>query len=364
MRWMLPVALVVVLAVALPAAAQSDPPASPSAPSTGVVDVGPLKNLKFSGVINVWYQAGDQGLADAFRLKRMRMYLSGNVTSRARFMVMIDPSKALTINQERIVVEGDSVLSGTSINQASRILQDAYIGINLASHLEVMAGQFKLPMNYEGNAPVQELALVERSLLTTDRSRGGLFGDLREVGLMVRGTFDSGIEYRVGLFNGLGTRQNDVDQDDRKAIAARVAYRTPVPGLQVGAFGSWDREAGTHREQRRTGVDAQYRHGRLRLEGELADGRDGELVRRGYYATVSWRLKPLVELTTRLDVFDPDTRFDRARSDARETDYIGGVTYFVSGNNVKLQAEYLRKTYAADLVPRQHVALANLQVAW
>jgi hypothetical protein len=364
MRFLVPVVLLGLLAGVPPSAAQSDPPPAPPAPAANVVDIGPIKNLKFSGVLNVWYQGGDQGFVDTFRLRRARLYFSGNMTPRARFQVMVDLSKALTINQERVTVDGASVVTGTSVNQASRILQDAYIAVKVAPRLELTAGQFKLPMNYEGNAPVQELPLAERSLVTTDRSRGGLFGDLREIGVMARGTVGSAFEYRVGVFNGLGTRQNEVDQDDRKSVAARVAYQTPLAGLLLGAFGAWDREAVTHREQRRTGLDAHYRRGRLRLDAELVEGRDGALTRRGCYGTAAWRLRPRIELVTRLDVFDPDTHFDRSRSDARERDYIGGVTYFISGNNLELQAEYLRKTFALDLSPRQHVAIVNLQLAW
>lgn len=71
-------------------------PVPPAA--TQGIDIGPLKNLKFSGVLQVWYQGGDQGFADTFRLRRLRLYVGGQVARRAKFMVMLDPARALVIS--------------------------------------------------------------------------------------------------------------------------------------------------------------------------------------------------------------------------------------------------------------------------
>jgi hypothetical protein len=212
--------------------------------------------------------------------------------------------------------------------------------------------------------------------MASDRARGGAFGDIRDIGVMARGTFDNGLEYRVGVFNSLGSSPNETDKDERKALAARLGYSTPIPGLQIGAFGAWDRAptdtatavpgvpSSADRTRRRTGLDVRYTRGPLRLQGELAAGRDGALARRGYYANASWRVLPSLELTARLDVFDPDTRFDTTRADVVERDYIAAASHFIAGNNVKLQAEYLRKTYARNIIAGANVVLTNLQVAW
>jgi hypothetical protein len=346
-----------------PAAAQSDPaPPAPPATSSGL-DAGPLRNLKFSGLIQVWYQAGDGEVLETFRLRRLRLYLSGDVTARARFLVMVDPSKVLAINQRSIAVEDGTVVE-TTVNQASRMLQDAYIALRAAPRLDIQVGQFKLPMNYEGSTPVQELPLVERSQMTTDRLRGGLMGDLRDIGVMARGRFDNGLEFRVGLFNGLGTSVNEVDKDAGKAVVGRLEYRTPLAGLFVGAFAAADPDTADDIQHRRAGVDVRYRRGAVQLLGEVAGGRDGGMRRRGYCATATWKFRPRLEAAARYDVWDPDTRTDTSRADGRERDYVGGINYYLSGNNLKWQAEYMRKTYIAGVAGAGHVFLANLQVAW
>jgi hypothetical protein len=369
--------LIVVVAGLTPAMAQSpggttaetgsaalrDAAQQVSQPAAGI-NVGPLKNVKFNGLVQVWYQAGNRGFVDTLRIRRTELYLGGDVTSRAKFMIMIDPSKGLVINYTATAVDGTRVLMDGSVNHATRILQDAYICLNVAPHLDVQAGQFKVPLNFEGLASSSALPLVERSLITTDRARGGAWGDVRDVGVMARGTFSNGLEYRVGFFNGLGSNQNDLDRDDAKAVAARVAYRTPVPGLHVGAFGAADRDVSTDLERRRVGVDAQYLRGRLLLQGELVGGRDGTLTRRGYYATVAFKIRPTAEVVARFDTWDPDTLADTVTADVAERDYIAGFNYYLSGNNLKWQAEYLRKTYAHGISPGRHVFLTNMQVSW
>jgi hypothetical protein len=346
-------------AVAIPAA-----DTEPAGQTTHPIDAGPLKNLRFSGLVQVWYQAGNEGVQDTFRVRRTELYIGGDVTARARFMLMIDPSKLLSVNHSSTTIDGSNVVTSSSVNQASRILQDAYVSLAVVPHLDVQAGQFKLPLNFEGLASSYALPLVERSLMTTDRSRGGAFGDVRDVGLMARGTFASGLEYRVGIFNGLGSNHNDVDKDDRKAVAGRLAYRAPVKGLRIGGFGAIDREATAELDRRRAGVDAQYVRGPLLLQAELVGGMDGALKRRGYYATVGYKIGPAAEVVARLDMFDPDTRFDTNPANVAERDYDAGFTYCFSGNNVAWQAEYLRKTFAHGIAPSRNVFLMNMQIMW
>jgi hypothetical protein len=342
--------------------ASEDAPVASAGPESGI-DVGPLKNVKFSGLVQVWYQAGDQGFADTFRLRRIRLYLGGQIASRAKFLVMVDPARALAVNQQWTAVDGTKVLKDSSVDQATRMLADAYITLSVVPHLEVQAGQFKLPMNLEGSLPVQDLPLVDRSLMTADRSRGGVMGDIRDVGVMAHVSFANGLEFRAGAFNGLGSGQNDVDKDDGKALVGRVSYRTPLPGLQVGAFAATDRTALTDTERRRLGVDLRYVRGRLLLQGEIAGGRDGVLTRRGYYTLAAWRIRPEFEVAARFDVWDPDLAANLSRTDVVERDYTSGLSYYISARTVKCQAEYIRKTYR-DFVPSQNIFLTNLQLAW
>jgi phosphate-selective porin len=338
--------------------------AAPPAPAAAEITVGPLKKLKFSGLVQVWYRAGDAENADSFRVRRSELYVSGDLNARVKFQVMIDPSKSLSLNTTSAVVAGSSVLTGSSVNQSGRILQDAFISVAVAPHVEVQVGQFKVPLNLEGLASSYALQLVERSMMTTEKARGGAFGDIRDVGIMARGTFANGLEYRVGVFNGFGSHQNGLDTDSHKAVAGRLAYQTPVAGLKVGGFGAVDRDTATDLERTRTGVDVAYARGRGFVQAELVSGRDGSLMRRGYYVSAGYRILPKADVAVRYDVWDPDTHADETALNAAEKDYNVAFNYYLTGNHFKWQAEYLHKSFSLGTMPSRNVLLSNVQVMW
>jgi hypothetical protein len=93
-------------------------------------------------------------------------------------------------------------------------------------------------------------------------------------------------------------------------------------------------------------------------------GVDGDLHRRGYYAHFGYRLHPKVEGIFRFDMFDPDIRSESSVATVTERDYIGGINYFIKDHNLKLQFNYVRKTFASSAVRSRNLLLINLQTSW
>jgi hypothetical protein len=93
-------------------------------------------------------------------------------------------------------------------------------------------------------------------------------------------------------------------------------------------------------------------------------GIDGDIHRYGYYAHFGYRLQPKLEAIFRYDVFDPNTGSEATALSVTERDYIGGLNYYIHENNLKLQVNYLRKTFANSITPSRDVVLVNLQTAW
>jgi hypothetical protein len=81
---------------------------------------------------------------------------------------------------------------------------------------------------------------IERALMFAARDPfGGGFGDIRETGIQLRGSLGGQFDYRLGLFNGLGERQNQSASSDTKAVIARLVYRPRgIDGLQLGISGA------------------------------------------------------------------------------------------------------------------------------
>jgi phosphate-selective porin len=279
--------------------------------------------------------------------------------------VMIDPAKSLSLNNTFTTVGGTTVVKDTTVNQASRILQDAFITFSYLKRVNVNAGQFKIPLSLEGLQSSGNLD-TERALFASDRARGGTYGDVRDIGLMVYGPLTKRVDYQIGVFNGSGENQNDLDKNDQKAIAGRLVARPSfVRGLQVGGSGVWGMGQTADRPRRdRLGAEALFVRGHVTLKAELMTGSDGAIHRRGYYGHFVYQFKPRFQGVFRVDTWDPDISKDTTVASATERDYVAGFNYFIRERYFKLQFNYVHKTFANHLIPTRNVLLLNLQTWW
>jgi uncharacterized coiled-coil protein SlyX len=352
------------------------PPARVPSVSTDKANEAPAKvtqdveagfgKIKFNGLLQGWYAGGNGGFRDTFRLRRTEFKFSGEIMPEVKWTVMFDPAKVLSVNNTYTTINGTRVLADTSVNQASRILQDAFITLDYIKNVHIDIGQYKVPLSLEGLQSSATLETVERAMFASDRGRGGSYGDVRDFGVMIRGPITKHFDYQVGLFNGSGENQNDVDKNDAKAVIGRLVVRPPfIKGLQIGGSGAWGNGARADRPRRdRLGGELLFVRGPFKFKSELMTGKDAELHRLGYYTHFGYRITPKVELIFRFDVWDPDTRRETNSANVTERDYIAGFNYYILENNVKLQVNYLRKTFHNSIVPPRNQVLVNLQTSW
>jgi hypothetical protein len=322
--------------------------------------------VKFTGLVQGWYTAGNSGFNNTFLIRRAEMRFSGEILPKVKWSVMIDPAKALSLNTTTATIEGTPVVRSVSVNQASRIFQEAYISLGYFKHANIQLGQFKLPLSQEGLQSTSALDTIERALFMSDRARGGTLGDIRELGIESFGPLGKQLDYQVGVFNGAGETQNFVDSNNEKAFAGRVVFHpTAIKGLQLGTSGLWAPNTLTlNPRHERLGFDSVYQRDRLRLKSELMLGIDGDVHRRGYYAHAGYRFLPNLEGIFRFDMFDPDTRREDTSATVTERDYITGINYYIKENNFKVQFNYLRKTFTNNVSPSRDLFIVNLQTAW
>ena len=330
-------------------------------PSTGIGDI------RTGGLLQVWYAQGDGGFQNTFRIRRAELKLAGDVSSRARWAITIDPARLLTTTSSTTDVNGISFVTGTTVNQSSRILVDAYLGLALSPHLELDAGQLKIPLGLEGGiqSPAA-LETVERALYTSDRARGGIYGDSRDIGLLLRGPANDDFDYALGYFNGVGESQNDTDHNRAKAVAGRVAARMPfLHELWLGASGAMGTSSAPDSViRRRAGAEARLIAGPILVKSEYMSGRDANRRGAGWYTHLGYSPTAHLNLVVRQDVFDPDLDAESTVVDARERDWIAGFTYDMPVLNLRFQMNYLRKLLSPRIAPGRNLVLTNLQAAW
>ncbi|HEY8560114.1 MAG TPA: porin [Pyrinomonadaceae bacterium] len=340
-------------------------PAKQNDKTSNAVESG-LGKVKFTGMIQSWYAGGNEGFNDTFRFRRVELRLTGDLLPKVRWSVMFDLAKTLALNTSSRSVGGNPLISDVSVNQSSRVLQEAYVTFSHFKRANLQVGQFKLPVGQEALQSSSALDTIERALFMTDRARGGALGDVRDFGVMMFGPLNKQVDYQIGVFNGSGETQNDVDRSDQKAIAGRMVYRPEfIKGLQVGGSGVWGNGNRLNNPRRdRLGAELVYDRQKYKFKTELMTGVDGDIHRRGYYAHFGYRFLPKLEGIFRFDMFDPDIRRETNPANVTERDYIAGVNYYFRENNLKLQFNYLRKTFRSSIQPSRNQFVVNLQTAW
>jgi hypothetical protein len=153
---------------------------------------------------------------------------------------MFDPAKA---QFNRSAAFGES--SSNTIRARDAILQEIQLSYLLRkaapgtqNNIYVDVGQYKIPVGYESLLSSSALPLVERALMFTQRDPfDGGYGDVRDTGVQLRGT-QGQFDYRLGIFNGFGDRQNTLAVSDAKAVLGMLTFKPKsIQGLQVGVSG-------------------------------------------------------------------------------------------------------------------------------
>jgi hypothetical protein len=342
-------------------------PAKASPPPPAItVETGGAK-LKVSGLVQGWYTAADAAVVDTFRLRRAELKFSGDMSPNIKWVLMVDPAKALSLSATTSTINGQNVVTAASIGQSGRVLQDVFVAMTVKPWMVVEFGQQKVPLTYEGSAQSSsKLDTVERALFMTDKFRSSGYGDMRDLGLTFRGKFAKGqLEYAAGVFNGLGEGFNDLDKNEEKTFVSRGVYRPSfIKGLQFG--GSLSRD-GFHRTstlgRERQAAELLYTRGLFGVKGEYITGRDGAITREGNYLQLTARVRKPLQLVARMDNWDPDTRANSTVATVNERDWLGGFTYNLTSTGVWLQMNYIRKTFDGVIAPR-NVFMSNIQTTW
>jgi hypothetical protein len=299
---------------------------------------------------------GCDNLRSTFRIRRAELKMVSDLGRGASATVMIDVSKALSLS---------TAGPAPAVSQGTRVIQDAFLSMSVHKNVVFEAGQQRLPLGLEGSNGSSALETIERSLMTTDKSRGASYGDVRDLGLMAKGKF-AAFEYKAGVFNGSGEAMNETDKNVGKAVAGQFIWRPSfVKGLRIGTSGVTSGEASGDKPTRdRAGMDVQFVRGRFLLQAEGMAGRDGAIVRHGMYALAAWSFLPNAKLTGRFDAWDPDVKLETTAATVTGRDYTAGITWAPKGTRLRLQSAVIHKTYSSNINPAATLVLTQVQAAW
>lgn len=188
-----------------------------------------LSDIKFSGYVMSQYQYSDQDSkeSNSFNIRMVRMALEGRLMKDFYWKVQLQAN------------------GNTSDLGSSPRMVDAFAEWQKYEAFKIKAGQFKRPFTFENPMhPITQGFMgysqnVSKLAGFSDRA-GEHASNGRDIGVQIQGDFlknSAGrnlLHYQVGVFNGQGTNQKDVDQ--RKDVIGGI-WVAPIKGLRIGAFG-------------------------------------------------------------------------------------------------------------------------------
>jgi hypothetical protein len=320
--------------------------------------------VEIHGFIQVYYRSGDPVNKDGYRLRKADLKFSGDISPRLRWRVGFDAAKAITLSATQTEIRDTAALSSVSVDQRTRILQDAALTYKVNPALSLDVGQQIIPLSLEGTIPTSNIETIERTEFIVERSRAIGLGDIREVGISANGQTQDGIEYHVGLFNETGEAAGTTDPNDEKTVMARVAWQPAAfKGLQIGGSGGFQGGANPqHRE--RAATEVQYRTEKVTLRGETMSARDGALKRFGWYGLGVYRPTHEWQLAARWDLWDRDLSGESSISNALEHHIVLGASYLFDGA-AKVAVNVVRQTFPnISSVRDATFALVAFQAIW
>lgn len=362
-------------------AAKAAPPTSAKFPLT-ISGLGQVHYLGFynqENSLNI-----NQRAVDTFRLRRAELRIAApTITSRISGSILLDPAKAAATSGATPAT-GGLIQGAGGLNQANNILQELQISYLLrkaptgsSNNAYIDLGQYKIPVGYESLVSSSALQTVERALQFSQRDPfGGGYGDVRDTGAQLRGT-QGQFDYRLGVFNGLGERQNALALSDAKAVLGLLSYKVKsIDGLQLGVSGGVGNNRLTsgpltgansilnNRTRRslfngfvvykkdKLTTQAEYLTGDSQLQNindpQLPASLFGFRQRRisSYYGSIGYLFQPKIEGVLRYDSFD----FDRNLADTTVKDLTLGVNYYIKSNNAKIQFNIVHRNGGAGLI--------------
>jgi hypothetical protein len=188
-----------------------------------------INNVKFSGYGMTQYQWVDQegSKANSFNLRLVRLALEGRIAKDFYWKMQLQ-------------VNGNTSTLGNS----PRIV-DCFSEWQKYEFFRVKLGQFKRSFTFENPLhPITEGFYTYSQAISklsgfSDRS-GEQASNGRDIGLQFQGDFlknNAGrnlLHYQIGIFNGQGINQKDVDQ--QKDVIGGL-WVMPIKGMRIGAFG-------------------------------------------------------------------------------------------------------------------------------
>jgi len=353
-----------------------------------VIPAGSEFKLALGGLLQTQYEAGDvsafegrfgsAAIDDRFRLRRMRINVTGDFAEKFEFKLegeFAQSDTAITVRNPN----GTTLASNSTRTNFGGL--DLFVNWHQFPEFQVKIGQYKVPLGFEQLSSDPKLLTPERSQVTSALTPE------RQIGVEIWGKPFTNVfpeqkdllTYYAGIFNGDGRNITVNDNDEYmyvgrlelqplktkifnedatlklgvNALSSRDAAGTvlsPAGSVRVNSDGSLSAfTAPSAAERTAYGFDAAFHLGPFDLMAEyLSEDFDALTVNGsprlfndfsadGYYVQAGYYLIPKkLQLVTKYESFNPGQVANDNLSSIT-----GGLNYYIHGDDIKIMAHYI-----------------------
>jgi len=284
------------------------------------------KTPRVHGVMNFRYRYDDLLDLNSFDIRRARIDVRGNMTSKLEYRVFAEFG------------------SGTPK------LLNAHLQWKFNDDLTLLVGQYKIPFTLEGPHQFSELEMIDFSLPVTSLSNyndalAGITANGRDIGISLIGKLFrrdgfSLINYNIGVFNGAGI--NTVDNNKAKDFVGLLTFNpTKHISLAVSHYNGTAGQQDNTFQRVRSSFGARYDDGRLLFRSEYIFGKTSKTNSDGLYAVAGYFVHPKIQPVLKYEYFQSNTKI----KDTRQENFIVGINY-IPRKNMCYQLNYTRKIFS------------------
>ena len=232
--------------------------------------------------------------------------------------------------------------SRTFNSTAKGMIDDATLSTNIYPGQDLMIGQSRVPIGYEGALGITVLDTINRSQISRN------FANYRDLGIKMNGTFKY-LDYSLGAFNGNKDNTND-NYDSKLGFASWLVLKPfanykKLGDLRVGGGNYNGKYSYVSNSVLKNEIDTninslygEYIKNRFSVRGEYETkkGYSNVVARKadGFYVQSGFYLMPQkLQVLGRYDIFDPD----KSQTKDKSTEYTLGLNYYMHKNNIRLQ---------------------------
>lgn len=297
------------------------------------------KNFKLTGSFQSRYTGnmskGSDSAADNFRIPVAELGFKGKLQDHVDVVANFQPGR---------YYDNPS---------AKTMMGDLYVSTDIIPKNTLYLGQTRIPIGYEGTLSSLVVDTVEKSQISR------LLSDKRDIGVKIAGNYKY-MDYYAGAYN--GSRYASTDNNNNMDVSAWVNFKPLVDHKKYGDLlvgGGYTTGSGSSTYDIIGGyVGYKYKKWGLKYEYAMTDGgrtttayaydsKGGKVGGNvynlagvkadGWYATATYDLTKKIQLLAKMDQFDPNTKLGKDKN----LEYTLGTNYFMKGNNLKFQLNYV-----------------------